>query len=114
MSLTSPPGFSGNVMCLLCCESITSLPASLPSSSLPLGTCLPCSHDNICGNCHLRLRYLHKDFKCPQCKVENERVVVGGTGCVYEDFAVWGDDLGAEFFWHEESRMFWPKAYFHP
>lgn len=30
--------------------------------------------------------------------------MVGGTGCVYEDFAVWGDDLGAEFFWHEESR----------
>ncbi|GMH89499.1 hypothetical protein TrST_g11339 [Triparma strigata] len=103
-------------MCILCCETLVSLPPSLPSSPLPLKTSLPCSHDNICSTCHLRLRYLHKDYKCPQCKITNEKIIVNTTAdpdTTYGDYTVWGNDLGAEYYWHDDSSMFFPKAYFH-
>jgi hypothetical protein len=36
----------------------------------------PCSHNEICGLCHLRLRHLHEDYSCPICKVSNDMIVV--------------------------------------
>lgn len=73
---------------------------------------IPCGHDEICGLCHLRIRYLHEDKNCPICKTPNEQVVVGGDK-PFEEYNIWGDDLGSDFVYHDLSGMFFPKDYFH-
>eukprot|EP00518_Triparma_eleuthera_P016712 CAMPEP_0197557638 /NCGR_PEP_ID=MMETSP1320-20131121/17503_1 /TAXON_ID=91990 /ORGANISM="Bolidomonas sp., Strain RCC2347" /LENGTH=299 /DNA_ID=CAMNT_0043118889 /DNA_START=164 /DNA_END=1060 /DNA_ORIENTATION=+ len=101
-------------VCLVCCESLVPLPSSLPASPLPLRAFVPCGHNDVCGKCHLKLRYLHNDFSCVQCKVVNDKVIVGALAGqeVFEDFTIWGDDAGPGYAYHEESKMFFPKDYF--
>ena len=82
-----------------------------------------CHHDEICGLCHLRLRQLHNDCKCPICKAVNETVIVDYVVAAnankqqqqqqkqYEDYPVWGDDLGSDFV--HDHGMFFPVDYYH-
>ena len=87
----------------------------------------PCHHDEICGLCHLRLRYLHNDSKCPICKSSNEKIVVDMKASAsattkqsqpsskvmfFEDYPIWGDDLGTAFIYNDSVGMFFPKKYF--
>ena len=44
-------------------------------SHLEYPTLTPCGHDEVCGTCHLRLRFLHGDKKCPMCKSLNEQLI---------------------------------------
>jgi E3 ubiquitin-protein ligase ZNF598 len=77
----------------------------------------PCHHDEICGTCHLRLRQLHKDLKCPICKAVHEHIIVDSTAAssntnkVFEDYPLWGDDLGGDFVL--AHGLFFPVSYFY-
>jgi E3 ubiquitin-protein ligase ZNF598 len=75
----------------------------------------PCSHDDICGVCHLRLRFLHDDKKCPICKQTNNTVVVDkdGHGKRFDDYPRWGDDIGAGFVYRDDVGMFFEENYFY-
>ena len=83
----------------------------------------PCGHDDICWKCHLQMRYLHSDYKCPVCKATNDTLIVvawlvdgarnttamnndvtAGTTAdammmmmqakkKFEDFPIWGEDI---------------------
>lgn len=74
----------------------------------------PCEHNEICGVCHLRLRHLHKDQKCPVCKSDNEKIVVDAEReqKPYTDYPIWGDNLGNEYVFKDDVGMFFPLAYF--
>ena len=73
---------------------------------MPLLAFVPCGHNDVCGKCHLKMRYLHNDYGCVQCKVVNEKVIVGAMSGQesYHDFTVWGDDAGPGYTYHEEVR----------
>ena len=88
---------------------------------------LPCGHDEICGPCHLRLRYLHSDMKCPVCKAHNEKIIVDmdphndGTRMLdeemkthrsFESYQMWGDELGSGHIFRENVGMFFPLHYY--
>ncbi|KAL3918255.1 MAG: hypothetical protein SGILL_004323, partial [Bacillariaceae sp.] len=74
---------------------------------------LPCGHDDICGVCHLRLRFLHDDKKCPICKAENDRVIVDADPKKrFEDYPQWGDDIGAGFVYKSDVGMFFQHEYY--
>jgi hypothetical protein len=84
----------------------------------------PCDHNEICALCHLRLRFLHQDMKCPICKKTNDLVIVDS----YEDIqfhklfgeypTAWGDDedhlyMGDAFVYRGDSvKMFFEKQYY--
>ena len=74
----------------------------------------PCSHNEVCGTCHLRLRYLHSDKKCPMCKQENQQIIVDRFEHVklFEEYPLWGDELGADFIFRDDVGMFFPKDYY--
>ena len=89
---------------------------------------LPCGHDDICGKCHLRLRYLHSDKKCPVCKTVNEKVIVdadpvGGSAAAdgtfgegkahkpFSSYELWGDELGSGYTFRDDVGMFFPTKY---
>lgn len=73
----------------------------------------PCQHDEICGLCHLRLRFLHNDKKCPICKQENEFLIVDSDrNKIFEDYPMWGDEIGADFTRREDVGMFFRTAYY--
>jgi len=75
----------------------------------------PCGHNEICGKCHLRLRHLHSDKKCPMCKQENQQVIVDYQEEAKEEFEqypLWGNELGTEFFFREDVGMFFPTPYY--
>ena len=87
----------------------------------------PCGHSEICATCHLRLRYLHNDKKCPICKAKNERIIVDEDNNVafvdgddienevrfkkYEDYEQWGDDIGTNYTYRSDVQMFFTKVY---
>lgn len=73
----------------------------------------PCQHDDICGVCHLRLRFLHEDKKCPICKTENERLIVDSDPVKkFEDYPMWGDEIGADYFHRQDVGMFFQSFYY--
>jgi hypothetical protein len=75
----------------------------------------PCGHDEICGVCHLRLRHLHKEKKCPICKTDNAQVIVDeghSTHKAFADYPIWGDDLGSDYVYRENVGMFFRRAYY--
>ena len=75
---------------------------------------LPCGHDDICGVCHLRLRHLHDDKKCPICKTPNDTVIVDNDETkTFEDYPRWGDDIGAGFAYKADVGMFFEEKYYH-
>lgn len=74
-----------------------------------------CGHDDICGMCHLRLRFLHDDLLCPVCKTSNEHVIVisntSSRTAKFEDYPVWNDnDIGPQFTF--DKNMFFQHAYY--
>lgn len=73
----------------------------------------PCEHDDICGVCHLRLRFLHGDKKCPICKSENERLIVDADPTKrFAEYPMWGDEIGAEFTHRKDVGMFFETVYY--
>jgi hypothetical protein len=111
-------GVEGNDHCLICFTE--DLPAERAIA--------PCGHSDFCAQCHLRLRRLHKDKKCPICKAENATIVVDSDMAVaadddedappillhktFEDYAIYGNNLGSNFVYREELGMFFPVQFY--
>jgi hypothetical protein len=73
----------------------------------------PCQHDDICGVCHLRLRHLHGDKKCPICKATNEAIIVDSDAKKrFSDYPMWGDEIGAGFLHRQDVGMFFETDYY--
>jgi hypothetical protein len=74
---------------------------------------LPCGHDDMCGICHLRLRYLHDDKKCPICKQTNDTIIVDSDdNKTFESYPRWGDEIGAGFVYKSDVGMFFEEKYY--
>ena len=74
---------------------------------------LDCGHDDICGVCHLRMRFLHDDKKCPICKQENDKVIVDeDPQKKFRDYPQWGDEIGAGFMYRADVGMFFQQDYY--
>jgi hypothetical protein len=73
----------------------------------------PCDHNDICGVCHLRLRHLHDDKHCPICKTTNETIIVDyeSDQKLFEQYPLWGSELGAGYYFEESVGMFFPIIY---
>ncbi len=78
----------------------------------------PCGHDSVCSSCHLRLRSLHNDKKCPVCKATNEQIIIDADDDpavdehkTFEQYEKWGDDIGPNFTYRDDVAMFFPNAY---
>ena len=85
----------------------------------------PCGHDDICWACHLQMRYLHSDNKCPVCKSSNDTLIVdidnldvdeadADDGEIihhkrFDQYHIWGNDLGAGFVYREDVGMYFPS-----
>lgn len=92
----------------------------------------PCGHDDVCAQCHLRLRALHGTYACPICKTLNEKLIVDVDDSqisvpdpdinsdhsstlhhkLFEHYEMWGDDLGPNFVYREDVGMFFPLSYY--
>ena len=74
----------------------------------------PCDHNDICGVCHLRLRHLHNDKNCPICKATNETIIVDDAADTkrFDDYPLWGNELGAAYVFRESVGMFFPATYY--
>ena len=79
----------------------------------------PCNHDSICASCHLRLRSLHEDKKCPICKTLNDQIIIDADPDptvdehkLFEQYEKWGEDLGPTFTFREDVGMFFPLSYY--
>jgi hypothetical protein len=79
----------------------------------------PCNHDSICASCHLRLRSLLDDKKCPICKAQNEQIIIDvdldpkvDQHKLFEQYETWGEDLGPTFTFREDVGMFFPISYY--
>jgi hypothetical protein len=79
-----------------------------------LPTITLCSHnEHICSICFLRVRSLQRNFHCPTCKRELDRVIVtNDTTLDYQDYTMWGDSIGEGYQYDELSQMFFPKDYY--
>ena len=55
-------------VCLICAETIDHVNR--------LSVIPPCGHNDTCSTCALRLRFIHKDLRCPTCNVEFKSGVV--------------------------------------
>lgn len=74
---------------------------------------LPCGHDDMCGICHLRLRHLHEDKKCPICKQTNDTIIVDKDDSKdFEAYPRWGDEIGAGFVYKNDVGMFFEEEYY--
>ena len=76
----------------------------------------PCGHNETCATCHLRLRFLHNDRKCPICKAINERIIVDEDRGKeefkkYEEYEQWGDDIGTNYTYRSDVQMFFTKVF---
>ena len=73
-----------------------------------------CGHNDICGKCHLRLRFLHEDKKCPICKTNNEAIIVDSDSQKsFDDYPRWGDEIGGGFVHREDVGMFFESQYYY-
>ncbi len=80
----------------------------------------PCNHDTICASCHLRLRSLLNDKRCPICKTENDTIIIDTDPDPtvhqhkkFQEYERWGDDLGPNFVYRDDVQMFFPTAYYY-
>jgi len=92
-----------------------------------------CGHDDVCASCHIRLRFLHNDRKCPVCKTTNDTIIVdsdlskedaaielAGTDAYlegirhkkFEAYEMWGNELGAGYTYREDVGMHFPTNYY--
>ena len=91
----------GHTHCLVCYSDLT-----LRGKTL-------CDHNDICGVCHLRLRSLHNDNKCPICKTTNETVIVDVEPTKsFNDYPMWGEEIGAGFTHRDTVGMFFENHYY--
>jgi hypothetical protein len=98
------------------------IPSTSPSTLLfhPFSPLFTQFHHHIspqvCSDCHLRQRYLYSTDACVVCKVDNPKVIVptplDSSKEAYNDFEVWDNDMGSAYLYHDESNMFFPKAFF--
>jgi len=80
---------------------------------------VPCGHNDVCATCHLRLRFLLNDKKCPICKTLNDRIIVdadeiSGDSMAHKEYSqyeAWGDDLGSNFTYRSNVQMFFHIEY---
>ncbi len=79
----------------------------------------PCGHDDVCASCHLRLRSLLSDKKCPICKTSNEQIIVDtdpdpevNEHKSFNQYEKWGDDIGPNYTYREDVGMFFPVSYY--
>ena len=68
------------------------------------------------------MRHLHTDSKCPVCKSVNETLIVdvdvpsvdSNSSMVhhkkFEDYHLWGNDLGSGFVCREDAGMHFPTG----
>lgn len=80
----------------------------------------PCNHDTICASCHLRLRSLLNDKRCPICKTENDTIIIDTDPDPtvhqhkkFQEYERWGDDLGPNFVYRDDVQMFFPTGYYY-
>ncbi|CAB9501245.1 protein ligase HEL2 [Seminavis robusta] len=73
----------------------------------------PCNHNEICGVCHLRLRHLHGNRKCPICKEEHDKIIVDTPGKTFDEYPMWGDELGGNYIYRENVGMFFEHSHYH-
>eukprot|EP00584_Thalassiosira_punctigera_P001951 CAMPEP_0172527174 /NCGR_PEP_ID=MMETSP1067-20121228/1916_1 /TAXON_ID=265564 ORGANISM="Thalassiosira punctigera, Strain Tpunct2005C2" /NCGR_SAMPLE_ID=MMETSP1067 /ASSEMBLY_ACC=CAM_ASM_000444 /LENGTH=1090 /DNA_ID=CAMNT_0013310853 /DNA_START=130 /DNA_END=3402 /DNA_ORIENTATION=+ len=88
-------------------------------------TITPCGHDDVCWQCHLQMRHLHSDLKCPVCKSSNETLIVDEDNYSvdeadandgemvhhkrFDQYQLWGNDLGGGFVFREDVGMHFPN-----
>lgn len=110
--MTTPTSLEGNDdssssdMCLVCIHDVRYHRAISP-----------CGHNDICALCHLRLRRLHGDKRCPICKADNLTLVIDaddadGSHKAFEDYEIWGNELGSNYTFQEDLGMFFPVRYY--
>ncbi|CAJ1951926.1 unnamed protein product [Cylindrotheca closterium] len=59
------------------------------------------------------MRQLHDDKKCPICKAPNETMVVDShKEKLYDEYPIWGDELGAGFIYREDVGIHFESTYF--
>ena len=80
----------------------------------------PCGHDSVCASCHLRLRSLLTDKKCPICKAVNEQIIIDNDPDPeidehksFDQYEKWGEDIGPKFTYRADVGMFFPLSYYH-
>jgi len=59
------------------------------------------------------LRFLHDNKKCPICKEEHEQIVADRPGKSFDEYPIWGNDLGSNYVYRENVGMFLPTDYYH-
>jgi len=95
--------------CIVCYSPFSSAPHSKSRRVL-----MPCNHSEICSICILRIRVLHANLSCPICKDTNDTVIVptaDSPNTAFNQFQVWGDEIGPEYSFDVTSRMFLPTTY---
>ncbi|CAM9260214.1 unnamed protein product, partial [Ectocarpus fasciculatus] len=70
-----------------------------------------CNHRGVCSVCFVRMRSLLRDYSCPICKRDLDKVVCSSTVQDYQELSIWGTDAGAMFIFDEKSKMFFPRKY---
>lgn len=74
--------------------------------------CTGCCDHIACSLCYYRIRLIGKDFHCPICKTNLEHVVSDNQLRSFNDYNIWGDNIGPGYYYDSRSRMFFPKSYF--
>jgi E3 ubiquitin-protein ligase ZNF598 len=72
----------------------------------------PCNHNEICGACHLRLRHLHSNKRCPICKEEHDKIIVDVPGKQFDEYPMWGDELGSNYVFRKNVGIFFEQAHY--
>jgi Uncharacterized conserved protein, contains RING Zn-finger len=80
---------------------------------------LPCGHDSVCASCHLRLRSLLSDKRCPICKASNEEIIIDADADPsvdrhkgFHEYEKWGNDIGPNYIFRQDVGMFFPMSYY--
>ena len=61
----------------------------------------------------MRIRALQRNFSCPTCKTNLDRVVCSKDDNInFDDFQVWGDSIGPTYTYDEKAQMFFPNDYY--
>jgi len=59
------------------------------------------------------MRSLQQNMTCPQCKSQLDQVICSSSlSSSWDDFTIWGDDIGPQYLYDFKSQIFFPKEYF--
>lgn len=68
-----------------------------------------CGHNDICSLCFLRIRSIQRNFTCPSCKQELDKLICSDKqGVSFNDFNIWGDNIGNDFILDQKSQVLSP------